>query len=185
MKSRLTFLSGLLLSILLVSNFLSGQEQRKTFSLISKSFKNNGRMPAVLATEKVKGGKNISPALKWENAPEGTKSFALICIDMNPIARRWIHWMVVNIPVNVNSIAANASSDKMPAGCVELENSYGYEGWGGPQPPKGTGVHKYIFVIYALDVAQIKSKPQNEKQFLQALKGKVVAKAMLSGLFQR
>lgn len=161
-----------------------GTVKKKAFTLSSTSFKKSGNIPAKFATEKVKGGKNISPELHWVNAPKGTKSFALICVDLNPVAKRWVHWMVINIPADVKSIELNASLEKMPAACIELDNSYGDEGWGGPQPPKNTGIHKYVFGIYALKVEKIESKPKNEKQFLKAIKGKVISKAILTGFFQ-
>ena len=185
MKTKLTFAVVAVLGVLFSTAVRSEQENKDSFTLSSATFKNNAFMPAELAREAVKGGKNISPELQWKNIPAGTKSFALICIDMHPVAKRWIHWMVINIPATVNSLPLNASLAKMPAGCVELANSFGDEGWGGPQPPKGTGVHKYVIGIYALNVEKLDGKPANEKEFLQAIKGKVIAKAVISGLLKQ
>lgn len=187
MKTRLTFVMVVVIGILLSTAVRSepGKEEKKLFTLSSVTFKNNAVMPVALAMDAVKGGKNISPELHWENAPAGTRSFALICIDMHPIAKRWIHWMVINIPATATSLPLNASLTKMPEGCVELTNSFGDEGWGGPQPPKGTGFHKYVIGIYALKVEKIEGKPENEKEFLGAIKGKVIAKAIISGIFKQ
>lgn len=185
MKTKLTFAMVAVVSVLLASAVKSEQEKKEPFILSSATFKNDMVMPAELAREAIKGGKNISPELQWKNAPVGTKSFALICIDMHPVAKRWIHWMVINIPATVNSLPLNASLAKMPAGCVELTNSFGDEGWGGPQPPKGTGFHKYLIGIYALSVEKIDGQPANEKEFLNAIKGKVIAKAVISGILKQ
>ncbi len=126
----------------------------KEFSLTSPGLKNNDPCPLEYVMPK-KGGKNISPYLKWENAPEGTKSFVLTCIDPHPVANYWVHWMVINIPASTLEIPLDASNKKMPAGCVELNSSYGFKGYGGPQPPDGTGAHPYVFSIYALNIEKI------------------------------
>jgi Raf kinase inhibitor-like YbhB/YbcL family protein len=92
-------------------------------------------------------GQNISPELHWSNAPEGTKSFAVTVYDPDaPTGSGWWHWMIVNIPAEVNAIAANASAEhKLPKGAVETMTDYGFSGFGGACPPKGHGMHAYIF----------------------------------------
>lgn len=128
----------------------------KKFSLTSPGLKNNDPCPREYVMPK-KGGKNISPCLRWENAPEGTKSFVLTCIDPHPVANYWVHWMVIKIPVNIREITLDASNKKMPPGSIELNNSYGFKGYGGPQPPEGTGPHPYVFSIYALNTENIQT----------------------------
>ncbi len=52
-------------------------------------------------------GSNLSPELSWSEAPEGTKSFALMVHDADAKtggAGFW-HWVVVDIPGQVNAIA--------------------------------------------------------------------------------
>ena len=160
----------------------------KKFSLSSRSFARGGYIPAKYATTKVSGGKNISPAIAWRNPPPGTKSFVVTCIDLNPIAKRWVHWMVMNIPPDTLAIPEGASRREMPRGAVEMENSFGDDGWGGPQPPRGSGLHRYAFTIYALNVSSITLKNGggvSEKRLLAILKGHVLGRAVLFGLFQR
>ena len=44
-------------------------------------------------------GENISPQLFWENAPKGTKSFAVTVYDSKaPTGSGWWHWVAFNIP---------------------------------------------------------------------------------------
>ena len=157
--------------------------EKKKFALYAAKFKNGGYIPAEYAMTRIRGGKNISPAMFWKNAPENTKYFALICIDLNPVAHRWVHWMVVNIPVKADKLQEGASMKKMPAGSEELLNSFGFQGWGGPQPPPGTGVHKYLFVLLALKDKVIPGNITDEKSFLKSVQGKVTGKAAISGLF--
>lgn len=43
----------------------------------------------------------------------------------------------------------------MPKGARELRNTFGFLGYGGPQPPSGLGRHEYRLTMYALDVASL------------------------------
>ena len=159
-------------------------KEEGTLQLSSEDFLNNGIMPAKLAREKISGGKNISPSLRWINSPAGTKSFALLCLDRHPVARRWIHWMVIDLPAGTVSIPSGASRRQMPKNSRELLNSFGEIGWGGPQPPEGTGLHQYVFTLYALNTENITTDIRSEKQFLAAIHGKVLGKATLTGFFK-
>lgn len=132
------------------------------------------------------GGKNISIPYAWTNPPVGVKSFALSLVDPHPIANNWVHWLVINIPPATTSLAAGASGPKMPPGALELINSFGAKGYGGPQPPKGSGDHPYVATLYALDVAAIDLPPHPTlTAFQHALQGKVLATAALTGFFGR
>jgi hypothetical protein len=157
------------------------------FQLTSTSFGDGKTIPLIHAYTGVPGAQNLSPALKWTNPAEGTKSFALVCIDRHPIAANWVHWLVVNIPYPVNSISEGAShTNKMPAGSIELRNSFGSMGWGGPQPPKGSGVHQYEFLLYCLNVEKLNlSYDTNFAAFNKAIAGKVLASARMEGMYER
>jgi len=155
------------------------------FTLSSESFTNDSKIPLKHARNGMSGGKNISPQLNWKNPPEGTKSFALICVDTASIANNWIHWAVFNIPANVRSINEGVSCKNIPPECIENPNSFEDKGYSGPQPPKGTGVHTYVFTICALNVDNITTERKfyNYDQFLKLLNGKILEKASISGTF--
>ncbi len=155
------------------------------FTLSSTSFKNGDEIPAKFAMKSVAGGKNISPQLSWKGAPEGTKSFAVTCIDLHPLAKRWVHWMVVNIPADKDSLPEGASGKKMPKGSLEIENSFGDNGWGGPQPPPGSGKHEYLFTVYALSTEKIPTMKKNASGTPLIEKGNTLAKSELKGYFSR
>jgi Raf kinase inhibitor-like YbhB/YbcL family protein len=101
-------------------------------------------------------GNNVSPALKWSAAPEGTKSFAVTVYDPDaPTGSGWWHWIVLNIPPTVTELVQGASGDgKLPAGALETRTDYGKPGYGGAAPPKGEK-HRYIFTIHALKTDKI------------------------------
>jgi Raf kinase inhibitor-like YbhB/YbcL family protein len=165
------------------------------------SFENGGPIPAEFAmgipTESGQAtfGPNRSPHLQWANAPAGTKSFALICIDPDAPSVRvdanqpdrtvaydlprvdFYHWVLVDIPADVNELPAGCDCEGVTpkgkevgstpygvrgvnsytswfAGEPSMEGDYG--GYDGPFPPwNDERVHRYHFVLYALDVASL------------------------------
>ena len=113
-------------------------------------------LPAKFATRAVVGGQNISIPYEWRDAPSETKSFALTLVDTAPVAHDWVHWAVVGISASATDLAQGASGTAaMPEGAAELQNSFGATGYGGPQPPAGTGAHPYVATLYALDVEHV------------------------------
>jgi Raf kinase inhibitor-like YbhB/YbcL family protein len=153
--------------------------------LTSPAFKDGGTIPGHYARPAA-GGHNMSIALEWTGAPEGTKSFAVSIVDFHPVAHKWVHWLVIDIPPNTASLREDASGKSMPSGAVELKNSFGTTGYGGPQPPKGSGPHPYVITVYALksdtiDLAQNASL----SDFQNAIKGKVIQQASITGHYEQ
>ena len=74
----------------------------------------------------------------------------------------------------------------LPPGAVELNNSWGKSGYGGPQPPPGTGDHPYVVTLYALKVDRLDLKPAtNLAGFQKALEGKILDTAEITGYYGR
>ena len=95
------------------------------------------------------GGDNVSPALSWSDAPEGTKSFAITVYDPDaPTGSGWWHWLALDIPAKVNEVSVG--QDMATLGALELVNDYGVAEFGGLCPPEGHGMHRYQFTIWAL-----------------------------------
>ncbi|HMR93027.1 MAG TPA: YbhB/YbcL family Raf kinase inhibitor-like protein [Chitinophagaceae bacterium] len=109
-------------------------------------------------------GSNLSPQLSWENAPEGTKSFAITIYDKDaPTGSGWWHWLVFNIPANIKELkqdAGNSSGKNLPAGAVQSITDFGQPGYGGPCPPPGR-THQYTITIHALDTDNLKLDPKS------------------------
>ncbi|HTR59760.1 MAG TPA: YbhB/YbcL family Raf kinase inhibitor-like protein [Casimicrobiaceae bacterium] len=104
-------------------------------------------------------GGNVSPSLKWKNAPAGTKSFAVTVYDPDaPTGSGWWHWVFFNIPASVTSLPSgvgNPASGQTPKGAVQAKTDFGKPGYGGPCPPSGDKPHRYIFTVYALKVDKL------------------------------
>ena len=131
------------------------------------------------------GGQNLSVPLSWSGAPAGTQSFALAMVDPHPVARNWVHWLVIDLPKDSTALPRALPAKKCP-GRRELKNSFGAIGYGGPQPPRGSGDHPYVFTLYALSVPKVElGKSAGLAAFQQALAGKTLATATLTGYFGR
>ncbi len=102
-------------------------------------------------------GANISPELHWENAPKGTKSFALTVYDPDaPTGSGWWHWVVFDIPSSVHALSSdfgNASKQQIPA--IQSMTDAGKSGFMGACPPVGDKAHQYIFTVHALDAQHL------------------------------
>jgi len=104
-------------------------------------------------------GKNQSPQLSWKNAPEGTKSFAVTMYDPDaPTGSGWWHWVVFDIPENTTELVSGAGNIDLklsPEGVIQSITDYGANGYGGPCPPEGHGIHQYIITVYALKTTKL------------------------------
>lgn len=100
-------------------------------------------------------GANRSPALEWSGVPMGTESLVVTAYDPDaPTGSGWWHWTVFNIPADTIGLASGASSDGLPEAAIEGRTDFGSPGFGGACPPPGS-VHRYIFTVHALGVAEL------------------------------
>ena len=95
MKYKLIFYIIFVVSILALN-----PHGGKAMEITSKDFKHNQPIPSLHTCD----GKDISPHLIWSGAPEGTKSFALSCIDPDAPMGDFIHWLIYNIPATATEI---------------------------------------------------------------------------------
>lgn len=158
---------------------------QKSLNFEVTGYANGAPMPATFAT-KAGGGENVSIGLRWQPLP-AARSYALLFDDRTPIARNWVHWLVVDIPNTVTEIPEGASrTDRMPVGSRELVTSWRHAGYDGPQPPVESGNHEYVATLYALDASTL-SVPENPSrdEFLNAIERHEIARETWSGFYQR
>lgn len=135
-------------------------------------------------------GDNISPALEWKGAPEGTKSYAVTLYDPDaPTGSGWWHWVIFNIPANVTGLAVGAGdpqSGKAPAGSIQSMTDFGKRGYGGPCPPAGDKPHHYEFTVYALKTAKLPLDGNASGAMVGFyLHGNLLGKAVLTAPYSR
>ena len=180
MRRILVLIVLLYLGGMIMSNAL---DRADVFVAISPTLKNNETLPM---EQVYKGygcsGGNRAPEISWTNAPINTKSYAIICHDPDaPRPNGWYHWLMVNIPLNVNSYKGS-----VPTGALETVTDFNTTGYGGACPPVGHGIHRYNFTVYALDVEKLDvtkdSKPMDVENLV---KSHAVAKSTITGLFER
>jgi Raf kinase inhibitor-like YbhB/YbcL family protein len=155
------------------------------FKLTSSDFKDGGALADKQAFNSFGcTGGNVSPELKWTNAPAGTKSFALMVHDPDaPTGSGWWHWVVYNIPASATSIAAGGP---LPSGAVEGKTDFGKAGYGGPCPPAGSGDHHYNFTLFALKVDKLDLPADATAAFVGFnVNGNAIGKAKLVGIYSR
>jgi Raf kinase inhibitor-like YbhB/YbcL family protein len=149
------------------------------FTVTSSAF---GYGEAIPSRHSYRGG-NISPALEWSGAPEGTVSFALIMEDPDATAGIWTHWVVYNIPSDVFELTEGAPiTTTLANGAMQGRSDFGATGYGGPSPPSGT--HRYYFRLYALDTTLNFAAPPSRAQVLAAMEGHILAEAEYMGTYQ-
>ena len=119
-------------------------------------------------------GKDIHPSFYWYGFPKNTRSFAIVCEDPDtPSGKIFTHWIVKNIPVNINKIGEGESIGE------EIKNSWGFTRYSGPKPPNG--MHRYFFRIYAFTDEQLVSKTMNGIK--KEIEIKKIDEAVIMGTF--
>mgnify|MGYP000215071596 FL=1 len=135
-------------------------------------------------------GENKSPQLSWANVPDGTKSFAITMYDPDaPTGSGWWHWVLFDIPLDTKEIISGAGNTELnltPEGVIQSITDYGTNGYGGPCPPEGHGLHQYIITIHALKTDKLGlNKSTNPAVVGYYLWNNTIAKASIVTYYQR
>ncbi len=178
------FLFATLSSCVLIaaaSAFSGESRTAQKFALISSAFQAGADIPRKYTCE----AEDVSPPLRWDNAPAGTRAFALIADDPDAPGGTWVHWVIYDLPSETKELAeALAKTEALANGAKQGVNDFRKIGYGGPCPPPGSA-HRYFFKLYALD-APTQLKPRATKQeVLEAIKGHVLGEGELLGHYKR
>ena len=145
------------------------------FEIISPVFREGSPIPPQYTCR----GQNVNPPLNIFGVPAGAQSLTLIMHDPDAVSGDYLHWLIWDIPPATESIAVNS----VPVGAVQGPNGSGQNGYTGPCPPKGTGVHHYIFDFYALDKTLDLPPSSDIQAVIKAQKGHVLDHYALTGTF--
>ena len=128
-------------------------------------------------------GGNVQPDFSIANAPANTASFAIIFHDIDVAlggnTDDVLHWVVWNIPGDTKQIVEG----KLPEGSVNGKGIRNNE-YMGPGAPAGPRFHHYVFEFYALSAKLDLPTTAGRAELLEAMKGKVLAKAAYVGRFK-
>lgn len=124
-------------------------------------------------------GDNINPEIKIIDAPVGTEFFALIVDDPDAPRGDFVHWVMYNIPKDVNIIKENS----VPIGAILGKNDFGKLSYLGPSPPSGT--HRYFFKLYALDKKLSDKEGLTKKELVKEMNNHIIESAEIVGLYKR
>jgi len=151
------------------------------FTLTTSAFANGSTIPKQFTCS----GADVSPALTWSGAPDGTQSFALIVDDPDAPVGTWTHWVAWNLPASEHSLPENvAKAEQLHDGTLQGRNDFRKIGYGGPCPPPGKA-HRYFFKLYALDAKLALKAGATKVALEQAMNGHILAQAELMGKFAR
>jgi Raf kinase inhibitor-like YbhB/YbcL family protein len=160
------------------------------FTLRSPDFADGGRLPAwtefggAYASEVGCSGKNLSPALRWSNAPAGTEGYALFVHDVDaPQAYGWTHWIVYDIPGSVTSLPKGDDTAYTSGATDWQANGIPQVGWGGPCPPADGETHHYVFTLYALSTPDIAATGLDYDGLMNAIAPYVLGATSVVGTF--
>jgi Raf kinase inhibitor-like YbhB/YbcL family protein len=123
-------------------------------------------------------GSGVSPVLVISDVPENAKSLVLIMHDPDAVSGDFIHWLVWNIDPKTKVI----NEDEIPTGATVGANCLGKTGYVAPCPPRGSGTHRYIFELLALDSTLQLPKDATCKLVRYHIKNHLIEETSITGM---
>lgn len=151
------------------------KKEWKPLKFSSPVFGNNEAIPVKYTAD----GEDISPPLAISGVPSEAATLVIIVDDPDAPGAVWDHWVLFNIPKDVTTIPEGST----PGGAKKGRNSWGGNGYGGPNPPSGT--HRYRFRLYTVDNIIGLDAGATKAEVMQAIEGHIVAKAEFIGTYGR
>lgn len=152
-----------------------------TFPVTSSAFPDGGSMPTRCASRGL--GTNTSPPLEWRDTPVGMKDLVLILEDVDvPLPRPLIHTVALIEPA-VTALDEGALRTGT-SGIRFVPTVFRHTGYLGPGPIPGHGAHRYLFHMFALDIA-VPNTVSSTKAVLGRIPGHLLARGVLTGTYER
>lgn len=164
-----------------MSSLLSAGSAQSRFRLKSTAFGDKSAIPIEYTCQ----GEDVSPEFSWTDAPDGTKSFALVCVDPKTAQGELIHWMIYNIPSTVTELKKGIErKEKFEDGTSQGINDHKKIGYSGPCPPQNQH-HSYVFTVFALDAVLELEPGASYAALKNAMRTHVLSQARWIGYYTR
>lgn len=126
-------------------------------------------------------GIDISPGFTLINLSDQAISIAIIMDDLDiPISSNYTHWVIWNIPAQVNIPEGISHGETSYAGATQ-GIAYGNHRYRGPKPPFGS--HRYQFHIFVLDSMLELDSSATKKELLEAMEGHIIQYGTITGWY--
>ena len=146
------------------------------------AFRNGESIPSKFTCD----GTDISPRVEWSGVPEGAQSLVLIMEDPDVPKNLkpdgiFVHWILYGI-LPTEHAAPEGGRVGNPG-----FNSGGRAAYTGPCPPPQyePSEHRYIFTLYALDIAPSFAVAPEKDAVVAMMQGHIVAQAQYTGRYKR
>jgi len=160
------------------------------FVLTSPALRNGGYLPKKYAGNDPQNrncdGRGVSIPLAWRNAPDDTKSFALLMTDaVGHEGLGSTHWVVYGIP-GTRTLIRQGEGNHPSKDLIGGKNSAGTTLYRGPCPPYVDAPHPYVIVLIATDVAPGALRPGMDATALRAaLRGHSLAATSFVAIYRK
>lgn len=144
-------------------------------TIMSPAFAEKQWIPAQYTCD----GKDINPPLALSGIPARAKSVVIIVDDPDSPHGVFTHWLMWNVLPTVAEIA----EDSIPQGAMLGRNDFGKTAWGGPCP--ASGIHRYVFHVYALDTILSLPAGSGREQVEAAMHDHILDQGELMGQYER
>src|SRR5690606_30074159 len=153
--------------------------QLPNMQVTSEAFETGGIIPVRFTSH----GDNVQPDFTITGAPDDTESFAIVFHDIEVAlggsTDDVTHWVAWNIP------SPSIPEGSLPEGSVVGNNITGQASYMGSGAPLADRYHLYVFEFYALSENLDLPAGSPRAELMEAMDGKVVAKAAYVGRYAR
>ena len=161
---------GCATALMAIDSFGGGGAKMK---ITSSAFHDGGTIPEKYTCT----GAGVNPPLHFNDVPAQAKSLALILEDPDAPGGTFLHWVIWNIDPKTSDIAESS----VPRNAMQGKNGFGKVAYGGPCPP--SGMHRYYFKAYALDVPLRGPSTRTDVQI--SIQTHVIAEGQLMGKYSK
>ena len=154
----------------------------RALEITSPAFADGAPMPDAYA-----GSDGRSPPLRFGAVPPETRELVLLVEDSDaPLPRPFVHWILFGLPRDAGELPEGLPPSAVPlaSGAQQGRNTLRRDGYLGPTPIPGHGVHRYHFQLFALDGRIDVRVPVDRWRLIEAMRGRIIAFGELVGTYE-